>query len=132
MIVDVNAILLVEKKKKKKKKKLAITTSKEIIEVSLAQEGNLGEITKALSILSEIGGKNVEIPSEVMAKPLVPTVEKVETQLKEEEGMQNVPTKVDMEKERVQEIVNEKVITGREDHIFQYLEDEDVEIIAIK
>jgi len=126
-----NAILLVEKKKKKKKK-LFITTSKEIIEVSPAQEGNLGEITKALSILSEIGGKNVAIPGEVMAKPLVPIVEEVETQLRKEKGMQNVPTKVDMEKERVQEIVNEKVITRREDHIFQYLEDEDVEIIAIK
>ncbi len=59
-------------------------------------------------------------------------MEEVETQLREEEGMQNAPTNVDMEKERMQEIVNEEVITGREDHIFQYLEDEDVEIIAVK
>jgi hypothetical protein len=51
--------------------------------------------------LSEIGGKNVAIPGEVMAKPLVPIVEEVETQLRKEKGMQNVPTKVDMEKERV-------------------------------
>jgi len=46
MIVDVNAILLVEKKKKKKKNKLVIITSKEITEVFIAQEGNLGEVVK--------------------------------------------------------------------------------------
>jgi hypothetical protein len=51
--------------------------------------------------LSEIGGKNVEIPCEKMEKPLIPIVEEVETQLIEEEGMQNAPTNVDMEKERV-------------------------------
>jgi hypothetical protein len=74
MIVDVNAILLVEKKINNK---LAITTSKDIIEVSLVQEGNLGEVGEASSILSEIGGKHVEIPSEVMAQTLVPIVEEV-------------------------------------------------------
>jgi hypothetical protein len=46
MIVDVNAIMLVEKKKKKNKP--TITTSKEIIEVSPIQEGNLGEVVKGL------------------------------------------------------------------------------------
>jgi hypothetical protein len=30
--------------------------------------------------------------------------------LVEEEGMQNVPTSVDMEKERVQQVINEEVI----------------------
>jgi hypothetical protein len=36
--------------------------------------------------LSEIGRKNVEILGEKMAKPLVPIVEEVETQLIEKEG----------------------------------------------
>ncbi len=60
MIVDVNAILLVETKKKNK---LAVTTSKEITKVSPIQQGNPGEVAEASSILSEIGGKHVEIPS---------------------------------------------------------------------
>jgi hypothetical protein len=62
MIVNVNVILLVEKKEKKKKKKKgkpAITISKEITKVSLAQEANLGEVVEASSILSEIGRKHV-------------------------------------------------------------------------
>ncbi len=84
MIVDVNAIQLI---KKKKKSKSIVTTSKEIIKVSPIQEGNLGEVIEALNIISEIGGKHVEIPSEVMAKPLVPIVEEVKTQLVEKEGM---------------------------------------------
>jgi hypothetical protein len=71
MIVDVNAILLIEKKKKNNNK-LIVTTNKEIIKVFPIQEKNLGEVVEASSILSEIGGKHVEIPSEVMAKPLVP------------------------------------------------------------
>jgi hypothetical protein len=37
-----------------------------------------------------------------------------------------------MEKERIYEVVHKEVIIKRKDHIFQYLEDEDVEIIAIK
>jgi hypothetical protein len=37
--------------------------------------------------MSEIGRKHIEIHSEVMAKPLVPIIEEVETQLVEEEGM---------------------------------------------
>jgi hypothetical protein len=77
MILDVNAILLVEKKKKKSKP--AVTTSKEITEVSPVQEGNPGEVAKASNILSEIRGKHIEILSEVMAKPLVPIIEEVET-----------------------------------------------------
>ncbi len=99
IIVDLNAILLIEKKKKKSK--LAITTSKEIIDVSPTQEGNLGEVVEASSILSEIGGKNVEIFGEKMAKPLIPIVEEVKTQLIEKKGMQNALTNVDMEEERV-------------------------------
>jgi len=99
MIVDVNAFLLVEKKKKNNNKSI-VTTNKEIIEVSLVQEGNLGEVVEASS-MSEIGRKHVEIPSEIMAKPLVPIVEEIETQLVQEEAMQNVPTNVDMEKERI-------------------------------
>ncbi len=94
---------------------------------------NLGEVDETSSILSEIGGKHVEIPSEVMANPLVPIVEEVETQLVEEEGMQNVPINVDMEKElKVDEVVNEEVITEGKDHKSQYLEDKDVEITIIK
>jgi len=114
MTVDVNVILLI-KKKKKKKRKSYVTTRKEIIEVSPAQEGNLGEVVEASSILSEIKGKNIEIHGEVMEKPLIPIVEEVETQLIEEKCMQNAPTQVDMEKERVQEVVNEEVIIGEED-----------------
>jgi hypothetical protein len=34
--------------------------------------------------------------------------------------MQNVPIDVDMEKERVQEVVSEEVIIGGEDDISQY------------
>jgi hypothetical protein len=81
--------------------------------------------------LSEIRGKHVEILSEVMAKPLIPIIKEVETQLVEV-GMQNVPTYVDMEKEIVQKVVSEEVIIEREDHKSQYLEDEDVEIIVVK
>jgi len=58
MIMDVNAILLVETKNKSK---LAITTSKEITKVSPIQQGNLSEVAKALNIVSEIAGKHVEI-----------------------------------------------------------------------
>jgi hypothetical protein len=47
-----------------------------------------------------IGGKNVEILGEVMGKPLIPIVEEIETQLIKEEGMQNAPIDVDMEKEK--------------------------------
>jgi hypothetical protein len=80
MIVDVNAILLVEKKKKKSK--LVVTTSKELTKIiSPTQEGNPSEVAETSSILSDIARKNVEIPSEKMAKPLVPIVEEVETQL---------------------------------------------------
>jgi hypothetical protein len=115
MIVDVNVILLVEKKKKKKKRKKKsksdVTTSMEIAKVFLAEEGNLGEVVEASSILSEIRGKNIEILSEVMAKPLIPIVKEVNTQLIKEEGMQNAPTNVDMEKERIQEVISEEVIT---------------------
>jgi len=39
---------------------------------------------------------------------------------------------VDMEKEKVHEVVSEEVILGEEDDRPQYLEDEDVEIITIK
>jgi hypothetical protein len=35
-----------------------------------------------------------------MAKPLVPNVEEVGTQLVEEEGLQNAPTYVDMERKK--------------------------------
>jgi hypothetical protein len=66
MIVDVNVIMLLEKKKKSK---AVVTKSKEITKESLAQEGNPGEVVEASNILSEIGGKNVEILGEVMAKP---------------------------------------------------------------
>jgi hypothetical protein len=37
--------------------------------------------------LNDIGGKHVEIPSEVMAKPLVLNVEEVGTKLVEEKGI---------------------------------------------
>ncbi len=56
-------------------------------------------------------------------------MEEVETQLKEEEGMLNAPTNVDMEKQlKMQKVVSEKVIIGRENHKSQYLENEDVDI----
>jgi hypothetical protein len=84
-----------------KKSKPIITTSKEITKASPAQEGNLGEVVEASSILSEIGRKNVEIFGEKMAKPLIPIVEEVETQLIEEKVMQNALTNVDMEKEKM-------------------------------
>ncbi len=115
MIVDVNVILLVEKKKKNNNNKLDVTTSKEIIEVFPGQEGNLDEVVEASSILSEIRGTNVEILGEVMAKPLIPIMEEIKTQLIKEEGMQNAPINVDMEKERIHEVINEEVITGGED-----------------
>jgi hypothetical protein len=60
MIVDVNAILLIETKKKNKP---AVTTSKEITKVSPIQQGNPGEVAETSSILSEIGRKHDEIPS---------------------------------------------------------------------
>ncbi len=63
-----------------------------------------------------------------MAKHLAPIVEEVETQLIEKEGMHNVPTYVDMEKEKVQK---DEMITGGKDEKSQYLEDEDVEIIVV-
>jgi hypothetical protein len=85
MIVDVNAILLIEKKNNNNK--LVVTTSKEITEVSLAQEGNPGEVVKASSILNEIGRKNVQKPGEKMAKPLVPLWKELKTQLIEKEGI---------------------------------------------
>jgi hypothetical protein len=103
MIVNVNVILLVVKKKKKNNNnnKLTVTISKEITKVSLAQEGNPSEVVEASSILNEIGGKNAERSNEEMARLLVTIVEEVETQLIEKEGMQNAPTNVDLEKERV-------------------------------
>lgn len=66
---------------------MVVTTCKEIIKVSLVQERNLSVVVEASNILSEIGGKHVERPNEVMAKPLIPIVEKVKTQLVEKEGM---------------------------------------------
>jgi hypothetical protein len=45
--------------------------------------------------------------------------------------MSNVPTNMDMEKEKVHEIVSEKVIIQKKDHKFQYLEDDEVEITII-
>jgi hypothetical protein len=56
-----------------------------------SKRGNLGEVAEASSIINKIGGKHVEIPSEVMAKPLVLVVEEVETQLVEKEGMLTHP-----------------------------------------
>jgi len=99
MIVDLNAILLVEKKKKKSK--LAITKSKEITYVFPTQEGNLGEVAETSSILTKLKGKNVEILGEKMAKPSISIVEEVKTQLIEKKGMQNALTNVDVEKEKV-------------------------------
>jgi hypothetical protein len=46
--------------------------------------------------------------------------------------MQNPPTNVYMEKGRMWEVVNEGVIIGEEDDIFQYLKNEDVEIIIVQ
>jgi hypothetical protein len=57
---------------------LVVTTSKDITKESLAQEGNLGEVAEASSILSEIRGKNVERFDEKITKPLIPIVEEVE------------------------------------------------------
>jgi hypothetical protein len=37
--------------------------------------------------LSEIRGKNVETPSEKMAKPLIPIVEEVKTKIDRKKGM---------------------------------------------
>ncbi|CAM6013328.1 unnamed protein product [Sphagnum balticum] len=114
MIVNVDAILL---KEKKKKNKLTITTSKEITKESLTRKGNLDEIAEASSILNEIGGKGVERSREKITKPLVPIVEEVEMQLIEKESMQNAPTNVDMEKGRMQEVVNDEMVIGGEDDI---------------
>jgi glycerol-3-phosphate cytidylyltransferase-like family protein len=47
-------------------------------------------------------------------------------------GMHIVPTNVEMEKGKVQEVVSEEVITKGKNDKFQYLEDEDVDIIAIQ
>jgi hypothetical protein len=66
-----------------------------------------------------------------MTKPLVPIVEEIKTQLIKIEDMHNVLMDVDMEKRRMQEVVSDEMITGGEDDIFQYLEDEDVEIIVV-
>jgi hypothetical protein len=55
MIVDVNAILLVEKKKKKSKS--TITTNKEITKVFPSQEGNPGKVVEASSIQSDMEGR---------------------------------------------------------------------------
>jgi hypothetical protein len=46
--------------------------------------------------------------------------------------MQNAPTNVDMEKEKVQKVVGVEVIIGGKDYKSQYLEDEDVEITVVK
>jgi hypothetical protein len=99
MIVDVIATLLIEKKKNNNK--LAITTNKDITKVYMAQKGNPNEVFEASSILSEIGRKNVEIPNEVVEKPLIPIVKEVETQLVENISRkplflnQNVSTRCD-------------------------------------
>jgi hypothetical protein len=106
MIIDVNAILLIEKNKKKSKH--VVTISKEITKISPTQEGSPSEVVEASSIPSEIRGKNVEIPNKVMAKPLIPIVEEVKTQLIEKEGMLNAPTNVDMEKGKIHEVVSEE------------------------
>jgi hypothetical protein len=44
---------------------------------------------------------SVEILGEKMAKPLVPIMEEVVTQLIKKEGMHNAPTNVEMEKGKV-------------------------------
>jgi hypothetical protein len=67
-----------------------------------------------------------------MVKPSVPNVEEVRTKLVEKEGMQNAPTNVDMEEERVHDVVSEKVILGEENDRPQFLEDEDVQNTTIK
>jgi hypothetical protein len=53
-------MLIVETKKKNNP---VVTASKEITKVSPIQQGNPSEVAKASNILSEIGGKHVEIPS---------------------------------------------------------------------
>ncbi len=45
--------------------------------------------------------------------------------------MQNVPTYVDMEKEKMQKVVSDEMITRGKGENFQYLEDKDVEIIVV-
>ncbi len=77
MIIDVNAILLVEKNNNNNKS--TVTTSKEIIEESPAQEGNLGEVAKTSSILSEIGGKGVKRFGDKIVEPIIPIMEEVGT-----------------------------------------------------
>jgi hypothetical protein len=67
-----------------------------------------------------------------MTKPLVPIVEEIKTQLIKKEDMHNVLMDVDMEKRRMQKVVSDEMITRGEDDIFQYLEDEDVEIIVVQ
>jgi hypothetical protein len=82
MIVDVNVILLIEKKKKKFKKKQIGCNHKQGDHRGISDpKRDLGEVVEASSILSEIGGKHVEIPSEVITKILIPT------QLVENNGM---------------------------------------------
>ncbi len=61
---------------------------------------------------------------------MAPIVEEVETQLIE--GMHNVPIDVDMEKGGVHEVVSNEMNTGGDDENFQYLKDEDVEIIVVQ
>jgi hypothetical protein len=46
--------------------------------------------------------------------------------------MHNAPTNVEMEKGKVLEVVSEEVIIRGKNDKFQYLEDEDVDIIAIQ
>jgi hypothetical protein len=83
--------------------------------------------------MSEIGGKNLEIPCEVMAKPLVTIVEEVENTNQRKRGYAECSNKCGYGKElKVQEVVNEEVIIGGEDHISQYLKNENVKIITVK
>jgi hypothetical protein len=58
-------------------------------------------------------------------------MEKVETQLIEKEGMQNVPTYVDRGREKMQKVVSDEMITRGKDDKSQYLEDEDEKIIVM-
>jgi pyrimidine operon attenuation protein/uracil phosphoribosyltransferase len=110
---------------------LVITISKDIAKESPAQEGNPGEVAEASSILSEIRVKGVERSGEKIAKPLISIVEEVETQLIGKENMQNAPTYEDMEKGKMQKVVSDEMITKGKDDRPQYIEDDDVEIIAI-
>ncbi len=87
---------------------------------------------RLLKLLSEIRGKSVERSSEKIAKPLIPIVEEVEMQLIGKENMQNAPTDEDMEKGKVQKVVNDEMITKGEDDRPQYIEDDDVEIIVVQ